>query len=71
VNLNKNLNIVPKLRILAAISPHLHTPVGWSFSRGNVKWIQVDAQPILLGTVFTVDVANIGNVRTVSAAATE
>jgi len=31
-----------------------------------MKWIQVDVQPILLGSVFIVDVANTGKVRSVS-----
>jgi hypothetical protein len=65
VNLINNLNVVPRLRILGAISPLFHTPGGWSFGTGTLKWIQVDVQPILLGTVVIVDVANLGNVGSV------
>jgi hypothetical protein len=36
-----------------------------------VKWILVDVQPIRLGTVVTEDAANIVDVSTVSAVATE
>ena len=70
MNLTNNLSFVPKLRFLGAISPRYQTPVGWSFSRGAMKWIQVDVLPILLGTVVIVDVVNIGNVGTESAAVT-